>query len=77
MDDSKTPLMASILGVASLSGDQRVSFHLEILAGGRTLVFLVSAGAVDQLFDILLGAKKASLKLTDDLLKPLRIFAEE
>ena len=68
MDDSKTPLMASILGGANLSGDQRVSFLLEILVGGRTLVFLVRAGVVDQLFNILLGAKKSSIKLTDDVL---------
>jgi hypothetical protein len=35
-------------------------FSPEILAGGRTLVFLVSASAVDQLLALLLGAQKIS-----------------
>ena len=61
MDDSKSRTLAQVLGVARLSGDQHMPFPLEILAGRRALVFLVGAGAVDQLLALLLGAKKTSL----------------
>jgi hypothetical protein len=44
-----------------LSGDSRMPFALEILAGRRTLVFLVGDGAVDQLLALVLAAKRISL----------------